>query len=78
MWPFKREKKYWVIMIMHPQNSVYMSEILDGCDNIKDAMVFSKLYDVKRVTEALYMAKLSAVYVRVRVDQTEQVALGLV
>ena len=78
MWPFKREKKYWIVMTMHHTGSFYLSEQLDGVNNIKDAMVFSKLYDVKKVVEALYRAKVSAVYVRVKVDQTESVALRLI
>ena len=77
MWPFKREKKYWVVTIFHPERSVYLDKSLDGTGELDFALVFSRLIDVKRVVSAMGSARLSATYVRVRVDQTGKVALGL-
>ena len=77
MWPFKREKKYWVVMAFYSENSAYLDKALDATPDIKLAMVFSRLVDVKRVVSSMRDAKMAATYVQVRVDQTGQVALGL-
>ncbi len=77
MWPFKREKKYWVVMAFHSEKSSYLDETLDATSNLSLALVFSRILDVKRVVSAMKMAKMSTTYVRVRVDQTGTVALGL-
>lgn len=79
MWPFKREKQYWVVMAFHPEKSAYLDETLDATANIEDALVFSRLVDVKRVVRAMRDAKLATTYVRVRVDATgtRGVAMGL-
>ena len=77
MWPFKREKKYWVVIAFHSEKSSYLDETLDATSDIELAMVFSRILDVKRVVSAMRTAKMATTYVRVRVDQTGQVALEL-
>ena len=77
MWPLKREKKYWVVIAFHSEKSSYLDETLDATHNIELAMVFSRFVDVRRVVSAMRDAKMATTYVRVRVDATGKVALGL-